>query len=97
MEVPIWLEVHEILSKADLPNRWWFRANALLLCNPCHQELPSRGDAAQLAIKRRCDPAHYDLEEWLRRRNPAAMEYVTEEEVSGDCERSPAGGKGATR
>lgn len=76
-----WCEIHEILSRAQAPGAWGFRANYLALCNPCHQEVPSLGHAAQLAIKKRADPKHYDLDEWLRRRNPNAMDYVTEAEV----------------
>lgn len=80
-----WPEIHEILSKAQAHNNWGFRANYLLLCNQCHlgdgavQDWPH---AKQLALKRRADPKHFDLQEWLRRRNPNAMEYVTEAEVA---------------
>lgn len=80
--LPLWLEIHEILSRAQAPKSWGFRANYLLLCNPCHQfDIPSMSHAAQLAIKKRADPKHYDLDEWLRVRNPNAMDYVTEAEV----------------
>lgn len=76
-----WLEIHEICSRAHLPNAWWFRANGLLLCHFCHAKVAALSHAEQLAIKMRADPKHYDLQEWLRRRNPAAMNYVTNEEV----------------
>ena len=76
-----WPEIHEILSRAQAPNNWAFRANYLVLCNPCHASIGELSHAQQLAIKLRRDPGNYDLQEWLRRRNPNAMEYVTEDEV----------------
>lgn len=76
-----WLEIHEILSRAHAPNAWWFRANGLLLCHWCHPKVAGLSHAEQLAIKMRADPRHYDLREWLQRRNPNAMQYVTESEV----------------
>ena len=77
-------QVHEILSRAQAPNAWGFRANYLMLDQACHVRVAAMSHAAQLAIKRRCDPRHYDLQEWLRRRNPNAMDYVTEAEVAGE-------------
>jgi hypothetical protein len=78
----LWPEIHEILSRAQAPNNWGFRANYLLLCNKCHHGwVPTASHAAQLSLKLACDKRHYDLREWLRRRNPNAMEYVTEDEV----------------
>lgn len=76
-----WLEIHEICSRAHLPNAWWFRGNALLLCHWCHPKVAAMPHAQQLAIKRNRDPEHYDLTDWLYRRNPNAMNYVTEDEV----------------
>lgn len=74
-------EIHEILSRAQAPNAWGFRANYLVVCQLCHPEVQNMPHASQLAIKRRRDPKHFDLREWLRRRNPNAMEYVTDEDV----------------
>jgi hypothetical protein len=77
-----WPEIHEILSRAQAPNRWWFRANGLVLCNdPCHERAAASSHAMQLSVKKRRDPAHYDLQLWLATRNPAAMQYVTEAEI----------------
>ena len=76
-----WPEIHEILTRAQAPGAWGFRANYLALCNPCHALVQNMPHAEQLAIKKRADPKNYDLDDWLRRRNPKAMRYVTEEEV----------------
>lgn len=76
-----WPEVHEILSRAQAPNNWGFRANYLLLDHNCHIEVAALSHAEQLGIKLREDPEFYDLQEWLQRRNPNAMNYVTEDEV----------------
>lgn len=79
-----WPEIHEILTRGQAPNNWGFRANYLLLCNPCHlvhDPVQNWTHARQLGLKRLRDPKHYDLQEWLRRRNPRAMTYVTEDEV----------------
>lgn len=76
-----WPEIHEILTRGRAPNNWAFCANYLLLCNPCHAEVGTWQDAEQLALKKRRDPAHYDLQLWLATRNPAAMQYVTEAEI----------------
>ena len=81
-ETVVWLEIHEMCSRAHLPNAWWFRAYALLLCHWCHPKVASMPHAQQLAIKKRMDERHYDLHDWLLRRNPNAMEYVTEAEVN---------------
>lgn len=79
-------EIHEILSRAQAPNAWGFRANYLALCQPCHGVIQNWPHAKQLALKERMDCFNYDLEEWLRRRNPNAMEYVTEAEVESAYE-----------
>lgn len=76
-----WPEIHEILSRAQAPNAWGFRANYLKLCQLCHPKVAALPHSEQLAIKKLRDFWHYDLQEWLRRRNPNAMEYVTEDEV----------------
>lgn len=76
-----WFEVHEILSRAQAPNAWGFRANYLKLCQLCHPKVAAMPHAWQLALKKKRDAVHYDLDEWLRRRNPEAMAYVTVDEV----------------
>ena len=80
-EAVLWLETHEICSRAHLPNAWAFRGNYLRLCHWCHTKVAAMPHSVQLAIKLRADPVHYDLADWLRRRNPKAMKYVTEDEV----------------
>ena len=85
-----WPEIHEILSRAQAPNNWAFRANYLLLCNPCHASIGELSHAEQLGIKMVRDPTHYDLQLWLERRNPAAMQYVTQEEVIESLKRRSA-------
>lgn len=76
-----WFEVHEILSRAQAPNNWGFRANYLKLCQFCHPKVAALPHAEQLAIKKLRDRKHYNLDVWLKRRNPNAMEYVTEDEA----------------
>ena len=67
----IWLETHEIERRSHAPGRWAHRCNYLLLCNRCHHErIPLMGHAEQLAYKLRCDPEHFDLDAWLRLRDP---------------------------
>ena len=78
------LEIHEILTRASLPGAWYFRANIILLCGPCHFKQQARNKESMtrcLAVKALRDPLHYDLELWLKTRNPKAMQYITQEEI----------------
>lgn len=66
--INVWpaLQIHEICPRSAAPNRWWHRCNALLLCQQDHDNIWSKSDAEQLAIKAVCDPVHFDLVAWLR-------------------------------
>ena len=64
-----------------------FRANYLWLSEEAHESeaiaISNRdSDIFQLALKKLRDPEHFDLQEWLRIRNPDANEYITEEEIN---------------
>lgn len=77
-------ETHEIVRRSQATNRWAHTANYLRLCQPCHAErfanVTVAPYAAQLALKRLCDPEHYDYEKFLEIRGRAAT-CVTPEEV----------------
>lgn len=78
------LQIHEIERKSHASGRWGVRCNYLLLCPKCHGEVfDTLPHAHQLAVKLMNDPAHFDLDEWLRLRDPAllAPERVTLEEI----------------
>ena len=75
------MEVHEILPRGRAAKSWAFRANYLLVHQECHSEAAESPDAVQLACKLKYDPEHFNLTEWLERRNPNAMSYVTMEEI----------------
>lgn len=58
--------------------------NYFVVCSVCHQcDLDTMPHAKQLAYKQKWDPRHYDLEAWLRLRDPElkAPERVTQAEV----------------
>ena len=66
-----WLETHEIERRSHAQGRWAHRCNYLLLCNQCHREMiPLMLHAEQLAHKLKADPEHFDLDAWLRLRDP---------------------------
>ena len=66
-----WLETHEIERRSHAPTRWAHRCNYLLLCNQCHHErIPLMSHAEQLAFKWNRDRKHFDLDGWLRLRDP---------------------------
>lgn len=81
-----WFEIHEMLPRGRC-TRWSFRANFLLVHNVCHSKAAESSAAAQLARKKHFDADHYDLHEWLKRRDARAMEYVTESEVDAELRR----------
>jgi hypothetical protein len=65
------LEVHEIDRKSHARNRWGVRCNYLKLCRTCHANaFASMPHDRQLAVKLICDVDNFDLEEWLRIRDP---------------------------
>ena len=68
-------EVHEIERRSHAAGNWGHRSNYLLTCHPCHMGPLDNAvvapHAKQLACKLLCDPEHFDLEDWLRIRDPA--------------------------
>lgn len=85
-ESPQWppLAVHEIERRAHAVKRWAEPCNFLLLCERCHAgEFATMPHAKQLAVKFLRDRENYDLDAWLRLRDPAmeAPRRVTQEEV----------------
>lgn len=80
-----WLETHEIERRSQASTRWAHRCNYLLLCSsPCHSELiPLMCHAEQLAHKFRADRERFDLDAWLRLRDPDlnAPDRVSMEDV----------------
>jgi len=79
-----WLEVHEIERRSHAPTRWAHPCNYLLVCNMCHMDMiPLMDHAQQLAVKWQKDPVCFDLDAWLRLRDPdlKAPMRVTAEDV----------------
>ena len=80
----VWLETHEIDRRSHAPGRWAHPCNYLLVCNNCHAEtIPTMSHAEQLAVKWTNDPTEFNLETWLRLRDPdlRAPTRVTMEDV----------------
>jgi hypothetical protein len=79
------LQVHEIeRGRWRYRERWYDASNLLLLCPACHDgPVASMSHANQLAYKLMRDPGHYDLERWLRIKDPElrAPNRVTQSEV----------------
>ena len=78
------LHVHEIERRSQAPTRWAHRCNYLLLCPKCHGwPFDSMMHARQLAYKLYWDPHTYDLQTWLRLRDPEleAPHRVVQSEV----------------
>lgn len=66
-----WLEIHEIERRSLASRRWADPCNYLLLCNLCHRDrIPLMSRAEELAIKWAGDPENFDLDRWLRLRDP---------------------------
>ncbi len=79
-----WLETHEIERRSAAPTRWADPCNYLLVCNQCHGErITLMSHAEQLAVKWKKDPSNFNLEDWLRLRDPElrAPLRVTLEEI----------------
>lgn len=77
------LEIHEIERRSHAKHPF-HRCNYLLLCQDCHaNHFAAMKHDQQLAVKAIRDWPHYDLQAWLRLRDPelAAPERVTEREV----------------
>lgn len=83
------LSVHEIERRSHSTKRWASLCNLLLVCEGCHREdFATMPHARQLAVKFIKDRANYDLEAWLRLRDPElkAPNRVTQSEVDGFVE-----------
>jgi hypothetical protein len=79
-----WLETHEIERRSHAAGRWADPCNYLLLCNYCHSDtIPAMSHAEQLAVKWKKDKKHFNLEDWLRLRDPEmrAPTRVTLEDI----------------
>ena len=79
------LETHEIERRSHAPKmRWAHRCNYFRACHRCHDgPLATMAHAMQLAYKTLADPKNYDLESWLKIRDPDlhAPKRVTQDEV----------------
>lgn len=65
------LQIHEIERRSACPKRWAHTANYLLLCPSCHLgPFAIMAHAPQLAYKLVTDPEHFNLNDWLRLRDP---------------------------
>ena len=79
------LEVHEIERRSHAPKSWQHTCNYLLLCKTCHEnQFATMPHAEQMAVKARRDRMHFNLDAWLRLRDPdlAAPDRVTIEEIT---------------
>jgi hypothetical protein len=78
------LQIHEIERRSQAQRTWGHRSNYLLLCAGCHAgDFDSMPHADQLARKLLHDPEHFDLNVWLKIRDPElrAPQRVTLREV----------------
>lgn len=78
------LEIHEIERRSHAKDRWGVRCNYLLLCSLCHGgHFSCMPHAKQLAVKFVRDRENFDLDSWLRIRDPhlKAPDRVTMNDV----------------
>ncbi len=79
------LETHEMERKSQAPHHAWAKEeNYFRACKKCHMDdLAAMPHAKQLAYKYIHDILHYNLESWLRIKDPElrAPSRVTEDEV----------------
>jgi len=79
------LQIHEMERRSHAPNhRWADPCNYFKTCAQCHMDdLAAMPHAKQLAYKYIHDRDTFDLERWLRLRDPElkAPQRVTEQEV----------------
>jgi len=79
------LETHEIERRSQAPKRWMYKCNYFRACKKCHMdELATMSHARQLAYKHIYDHDEFDLEGWLRLRDPEllAPRRVTAQEIA---------------
>jgi len=74
------LEIHHIARGCHRAAGRMIEANLIRICSNCHDTVASMGIAAQLALKKICDPKNYDRVAVNRLRG-RADEAVTEAEV----------------
>jgi hypothetical protein len=78
------LETHEIERRSQAPTRCMNVCNYFRTCKKCHMDdLAAMPHARQLAYKYMHDHESYDLQEWLKLRDPdlRAPNRVTQDEV----------------
>jgi hypothetical protein len=78
------LECHEIERRSHAPERWPALCNLLMLCHQCHAgDFSTMSHAEQLAHKLFWDRDNFNLDNWLRLRDPKlrAPKRVTYAEV----------------
>lgn len=83
------LEVHHMERRSHAPKQYDSVCNFFSSCTTCHTtKIDTMPHAKQLAYKQKHDPEHYDLEAWLRLRDPdlKAPNRVTQEEVNKEME-----------
>ena len=83
------LECHEIERRSHATGRWAALCNLLMLCRDCHAgPFATMQHARQLAHKLFWDSENFDLDAWLRLRDPAllAPNRVTYAEISEHLE-----------
>ena len=80
------LAVHEIERRGHAPTRWANPANYILCCTSCHEGPLATMPLAWKSLK---DSDNYDLQAWLRIKDPGlrAPNRVTQEEVDSFLER----------
>jgi len=84
------LEVHEIDRRSQAPGSWGVEVNLLLVCRHCHAAvIPGMSHAEQLCLKRHYDPEHFDLQAWLKIRDPElkAPNRVTIQDIDDAADR----------
>lgn len=84
------LETHEMERRSHGPQmRWAHRCNYFRACHRCHDgPLATMPHHKQLAYKLLADPKNYDLDSWLKIRDPdlRAPIRVTQQEVDESVE-----------
>lgn len=87
------LAVHEIERRSAAPKRWAHPCNYLLLDQNCHDKMGNTywPQARQLALKLLTNPTAFDLDTWLRLKDPEllAPNRVTLQDVMKFLELSP--------
>ena len=90
------LETHEIERKSHgVQGAWMAMTNYFRACKLCHMEdLANMPHAQQLDYKLIYDRVHYNLEQWLKIRDPdmRAPNRVTQEEVDDEVKHLKAQG-----